>query len=526
MLQPKADPALRRPTGIWIIKALAVAVAIGVAAFCSVVLLGARQDAETQAVTAASNLTRTIAKGIGKDFEFYNQSLDDIASDLQDPALQKADPAVRRKAIFHQLAKSTYIDDVFVLDKRGQFVEDAHGFPWSTKTFSGRSFFLDQRRSSELGLSISGPILSPVEGDDWVLMLSRRISGPSGEFEGVVAATLSLGYFENLFDNLKAASTDTFAILDDKGVMILREPFRMANMGGTLASLKLIKEISSQSSIIDERVARTDGVRRVYSLSQVHNLPLIVSVGLAKDDLFSAWRRKADMIGVMTAGLLAAMAGLAWLLARELTRRQAAENELKALAAKLFVAAKTDGLTGLANRREFDELSEREWKRAIREQATLSLLVIDVDHFKIYNDRYGHQQGDHALVAVAACIRTQLKRPLDVAARYGGEEFAALLPNTDLGGAWELAEAIRRSVMHQRAGAEGSLTVSVGVAAFAPEVGDLFCDAFAKADAALYRAKELGRNRTFFAADSQRAAETAAPLAQSLLLQPSTLLAK
>ncbi len=160
-----------------------------------------------------------------------------------------------------------------------------------------------------------------------------------------------------------------------------------------------------------------------------------------------------------------------------------------------------DGLTGLANRRRLDEVLESEWHRARRERQPLALIILDIDHFKAFNDFYGHQAGDDCLCKVASSLRKNVRRAGDLVARYGGEEFLAVLPNTDERGAREVAEAMRRSVMHLNLRHEGSpdtrqVTVSAGVAATVPGEGVAagVADLVASADRALYRAKHGGRN--------------------------------
>ena len=169
-----------------------------------------------------------------------------------------------------------------------------------------------------------------------------------------------------------------------------------------------------------------------------------------------------------------------------------ANEELQKLAA-------LDGLTGIANRRRFDEAARLEWQRGRRRGAPLALLLCDVDSFKLYNDHFGHPAGDLCLKKAAAVLTGQLKRPADLAARYGGEEFAILLPDTDLQGALQLAESCRaeleRLVLpHPRAGC-GIVTMSFGVACTVPGEDGTLEDLVEAADSALYAAKRGGRNR-------------------------------
>ncbi|QXH34791.1 response regulator [Pseudomonas muyukensis] len=160
----------------------------------------------------------------------------------------------------------------------------------------------------------------------------------------------------------------------------------------------------------------------------------------------------------------------------------------------------SDGLTGLSNRRHFDEYLELEWRRAMREQQQLSLLMIDVDFFKVFNDSFGHLAGDEALRQVAEAIRGCCSRPTDLPARYGGEEFALVLPNTSPGGARLIAEKLRQTIMalniaHTVPEAASHLTVSIGLATLTPGVGSHCRQLISAADKGLYLAKNNGRNQ-------------------------------
>ncbi|NRR34085.1 diguanylate cyclase [Oxalobacteraceae bacterium] len=167
--------------------------------------------------------------------------------------------------------------------------------------------------------------------------------------------------------------------------------------------------------------------------------------------------------------------------------------------------AALDGLTGIANRRRFDDTMLLEWQRGQRDKAPLSLLLCDVDCFKVYNDSFGHLSGDLCLKKVAAVLTEHLKRPADLAARYGGEEFAIILPETELTGALIVAESCRRhleqlAIENPQAEA-GQVTMSIGVASIVPSPQSSVDQLIDRADQALYAAKRGGRNRIFNAAD-------------------------
>ena len=184
---------------------------------------------------------------------------------------------------------------------------------------------------------------------------------------------------------------------------------------------------------------------------------------------------------------------------RDVTSRKQTEDALADAADRLQALAATDALTGLANRRGFDDAFEREWRRARREATPLALLMIDADHFKALNDRYGHQQGDRCLRAIAGAIRARVRRPGDLAARYGGEEFAILLSSTEARNAFALGQDIRRAVlelgMEHLASPARQVSVSIGLASMTPQDDAAAATLLAAADAALYAAKRKGRNR-------------------------------
>lgn len=171
---------------------------------------------------------------------------------------------------------------------------------------------------------------------------------------------------------------------------------------------------------------------------------------------------------------------------------------LDLVSSELERLSREDGLTGLANRRYFDQVLLQEWERARREAHPVALVFVDVDHFKPFNDTYGHQEGDAVLARVGATLRACLRRPGDLAARYGGEEFVLLLPGTHEEGAIEVARQVRRAISglgipHAASSTSDHITASLGVAAVIP--GDLDSDTLvAAADVAVYAAKGAGRN--------------------------------
>ncbi len=191
---------------------------------------------------------------------------------------------------------------------------------------------------------------------------------------------------------------------------------------------------------------------------------------------------------------------------RDVSNRKAAEDELTHAFRLVENLAMVDGLTGIANRRRFDETIDREWRRAMRDGSLLSLLMIDVDHFKPYNDIYGHVLGDACLRRIAVAAQEVIHRSSDLFARYGGEEFVVVLPNTDRNGALLVAEQIRRAVemssLPHSGNPHGVVTVSIGCATLALGHDSASTALVETADQAMYQAKSAGRNRVEVSASS------------------------
>ncbi|MEO5349062.1 MAG: diguanylate cyclase [Magnetococcus sp. YQC-3] len=177
--------------------------------------------------------------------------------------------------------------------------------------------------------------------------------------------------------------------------------------------------------------------------------------------------------------------------------------ELKKRGDMLERLAVLDGLTCIPNRRRFDQFLDYEWSRSLRYTYSFSLLLMDVDFFKLFNDHYGHSRGDDCLKRVASAILQAMPRTIDLAARYGGEEFACIMPETDSAGAQVVAERILSSVRaleipHAKSAVAGHVTLSIGIASLVPTAQQRTLDLISMADKALYQAKRSGRNRAVF----------------------------
>jgi len=246
-----------------------------------------------------------------------------------------------------------------------------------------------------------------------------------------------------------------------------------------------------------------DRVERIFYFQRIAGQPMNLIVGLATSDAMSGWRREAAYAGIITA-MFAVIAALAsYLIYQGQTRKLRLVAELAESNRRLANLSTTDGLTGIANRRRFDELLTEEWRRGIRNRQSLALAMVDVDFFKSYNDRYGHQSGDECLRKVVQVLSQHVRRAGDFVARYGGEEFVIVCAATDGEHSRILAEGIRAALeklaLPHEPSPLGYITVSIGVSAMVPSDGQGPDVLIRMADDALYAAKELGRNRVVLA---------------------------
>ncbi|ONG48222.1 hypothetical protein BKE38_22210 [Pseudoroseomonas deserti] len=469
-----------------------------------------RQDAWRRAEREAGNLAFALERDIARNFHYLDLSLQGAAAALAQPGLNDAEPEVRQMALFDRAVTAQYLGSILVLDTLGQVREASVQLPVPPLQLADRDYFAAHRAEPDLGLYVSRPYRSRLRQGDASIALSRRLDTPDGRFDGVVMGALRLAYFHDMFSRLDLGRDSAVSFFGTDGRMIVRHPAREDDLGRDLSQAPTVQYMAARQSGSFVGTAVTDGIRRLYAFRQVGELPLVVSVAFSVEQIYAAWWRRALIFGPLLALLCAAVAGLGLVFRREMLRRLAAERALAGLAQRLATLAATDGLTGLANRRQFDEALAEAWRRAEAGQG-LALLLVDADCFKAYNDRYGHQEGDRILRAIAAAIGVTAKRAGDVAARYGGEEFAVLLPATGPEAAAHVAEALRRRVHaldlpHADAPA-GRVTISIGVAALPPGArapGAAACLVEA-ADAALYAAKRQGRDRVALAGALQAA---------------------
>lgn len=490
------------------IVAGALLIACFMVSLCGFVLFQSRADALERASETSRNVALIAERDIERNFELYSLSLQAVIEGVSDPELMALAPRLRGAALFDRAASASYLGAILVLDANGNVVLDSLDDVPPKLNLADRRYFTVQRDNPNAGLFVSDPYRSRLRNGSLSIALSRRIAHPDGSFAGIVMVAIQLEYFHALFSGLHLGRHGSLALVGRDGIMVMRQPYDPAVVGRDIRGASTYKKFvaAPEGSFVD--TSTIDGVRRLYYFKNLPKLPLIIMVAEAESDIYATWRRRALIIGSLMGTFAAAFVALAFVLAAQLRRRMRAESELALL-------ARIDGLTGLNNRRTLGEILDQEWRRAKRMRSVFSLLFVDVDCFKAYNDFYGHQAGDDALAAVAKCIGENLRRPADSAARYGGEEFLVVLPDTGPQGANAIAEQIRTAISNlaiEHAASEyGRVTASIGAAAWTPEVDGDVTEVIGAADRALYDAKATGRNKVVLSSVSTAFESAAQP---------------
>jgi diguanylate cyclase (GGDEF)-like protein len=467
-----------------------------------------RSEELRQMSTAASNLARAMAQQADDTIKEADTALVGVVERIEYDGTGPAAVERLRKVLASQVTELPQLDALHVYDKDGNWIVNSrHNAPENLNN-ADREYFVFHRTHAERGPHIGIPVKSRTTGR-LLVPISRRIDQADGSFAGVALATIDIDFFMKFYDSLDIGEAGAVALVLENGTMMTRRPFSAGTVGRDMRDTDLFRAYTAQGPAGTDYIrSAQDGVTRLNSFRRVANYPLFVAAALSKDEILAVWWHDTlwHSAGVI---LLAGIVGFVGLrLVRQIELRTKTEAELRRardalekLNKTLNTLAMEDGLTGLANRRQFDATLDTEFSRALRDASTLALILIDVDCFKQYNDIYGHAAGDECLQSIGRTIAELTpRRPGDLAARYGGEELAVLLPETEVADAVELAERIRHAVRNlkiEHTGTEaGFVTLSAGVDTLSPVPGaGQAKELIRSADKALYVAKTAGRNR-------------------------------
>ncbi|NML34614.1 sensor domain-containing diguanylate cyclase [Paraburkholderia sp. G-4-1-8] len=479
----------------WVAGVAGTLVATAMAGLTLLTLGAGRVDALNHARQNSQNLVSIISTDLARNVEIYDLSLQSMVDGARNPVTWTLPASVRRAVLFDRATTAAYLGGAYLIDANGEVAAAQDDDANTTVHLDDREYFQVQAHDAKTGLYFSHPFHSRLRGEKLSVALTRRIDDAQGGFAGIALLAIRIEYFQHLLDRIDPGGAGSVFIVMADGTLLARKPYVARDIGASIGKSPTFQTMSSHDSGTYIGVAAVDGVSRMYTYARVPGTPLFAVVAPAVDDVLAPWRHRSRLAGALTVAFGGVFVVVSWLLAFALRDKQRAQSALVRLAA-------TDPLTRLSNRRVLDQRLDEEWRRAQREQKPLSVLFIDIDYFKRFNDTYGHASGDEALIAVATCIASVARRSVDLVARYGGEEFAVVMPDTTPQRAFEMGERIRRKVESQIIvrGHDTPLTVtvSVGCATATPARGDRSggADVLAAADRQLYVAKEQGRNRT------------------------------
>ncbi|WP_434141180.1 sensor domain-containing diguanylate cyclase [Pseudomonas luteola] len=468
---------------------------------CWQVWSGYRQ-ALLEAETSTSNLARSVAQHAEDSIKEIDTLTIGAQERLEWDGLGNIQTERLRALFKRQVAGIPQLHGLFVYDKEGKWlVTDKDVVPEGANN-SDREYFIYHQNHTSSEHRI-GPVVKSRSTGELILPVSRRISNRDGSFAGVLLATLRVDYFVQFYSGFKVDDKGAIVLALTNGTILARRPFNESVIGSSLSKSEIFTRYlpHSQSGTV-LITAVVDGVKRMYSYQQLTRYPLIIEAGLSKEAILASWRADAERSAAVVAFMIAGMLALGVTLLRQIRRTVQTEEQLRQAHRELEELSLHDSLTGLGNRRQLDRVLPIEINRARRSHDPLGVIMIDIDHFKRYNDLYGHLAGDACIQAVAQVIRDATRRVSDLAIRYGGEEMTILLPGTDELGTYQVAEraltAIRSLHIPHQGSEIGEVTVSAGVYTYRPTEEHIAPELLIKAaDKALYIAKEHGRNRVY-----------------------------
>lgn len=453
-----------------------------------------------QAEEDSSNLTRAMAQQAQDTFMKADLVLTSLADWIQAEGFSEEQKPLLRKTFARRVQALSELHGVFLFDQKGQWVVTSfEDLPRGEGVRDREYFRFHQQNVSSI--AHIGPAIRSRENGEWIIPVSKRVNDENGTFQGVLMAGIKMSYFDQFFKSFSLDNDGSMFLALGDGTLLARRPFVEAQIGRSLAKGEIFSKYLAGgmsgnamiASVLDETV-------RLYGFRQLDAYPLVVSAASSRDAILKDWYATAFQSTVIVALVVLGVGLFGWVFVRQVRVGERIEKDLRKAQEALKLIATHDSLTGLGNRRLFEQALDIEFGRGARQSTPLSLIMLDIDYFKRYNDAYGHVAGDHCLAQVAKAVKSCCQRPTDLAVRYGGEEFAVLLSDTDIHGAMAIAEQIRRRVMAQNIRHSGSpngfVTVSLGCYAFVPAGRDDKEVFINRADAALYQAKHSGRNRS------------------------------
>ncbi|WP_223473016.1 MULTISPECIES: sensor domain-containing diguanylate cyclase [unclassified Pseudomonas] len=456
------------------------------------------------AFSSAQDSVTNLARATAQHAEDTIRQVDVVTAALSErvegDGLQNMDVARIHKLLVQQAAIMPQLHGLFIYGPDGQWlVTDKEVIP-ETANNADRDYFQYHRTHEDRGVRI-GEVIKSRSTNDLIIPVSRRLNNPDGSFAGVLLGTVKVSYFVDYYGDFKIDDKGALVLATRSGTILVRRPFVESVIGKSLVNSVIFRNyLPTSNQGIAEARAVVDDTERLYGFRALTTYPLVVEAGLSRESIIAPWRRDLFKTSIVLIFLIMILVGFGLIVLSQLRHRMTMEKQIRSAHQTMRDMALTDSLTGLGNRRRLDIALADEIRLAKRQGSSLALIMLDVDYFKRFNDRYGHAAGDDCLRAIATAVRQTIKRPGDLAVRYGGEEFTVLLPNTDSTGAAKVAqqilEAVRAMNIEHGDHPLGIVTISAGITTSQPSGEDVTPAMLIKAaDAFLYLAKNTGRNR-------------------------------
>ncbi len=301
--------------------------------FCCIVLLDAREDAARQSEQAAWNIVAVVEQDVARNIELFDRSLHAANDGLLLPGIWDFSPQVRNMLLFDHMAEARYLGFVNALNEYGDVIADSQQVLPRGGNYAGRDYFIFHRHDPGSAIFIGRPF-GNTPGQTGNITVSRRMSHPDGTFAGVVVGSIKLDYFRDLFARLDIGSHGAITLARTDGTILMRVPYDANDIARTIGPASVFYQFLRTREPRIEAISQVDHVLRRFHYKQIGDLPLVLSVGFAVDDIFAAWRVKAERILLLVAALCLANVGLAMLLRRQLLQRAAAETAARQSAAR------------------------------------------------------------------------------------------------------------------------------------------------------------------------------------------------
>jgi diguanylate cyclase len=462
----------------------------------------ARNQALDVSQVTMSNLARSLLQHADDTVGEAETVLDDLIERVHNDGVEGPQHDRLHRLLKRKVAALDQLHGLFIYSADGRWLVSSNDIDPANANNADREYFLWHRSHPGQGVHLGKVIISRSTGE-LIIPLSRRLDDTQGNFAGVILATLKVDYFNQFYKGFDLDDNGSIVLTLGDGTVLVRRPYDPKLIGSSIAKGELFAQMLPHAPSGARMIHSVlDGVERMAAYRASSIYPLVVLATQPEVAVLAGWRANLMRSIIMVVFLLSVLGLFGALLLRQIRRNQRTQADLLHAHAALQQLAMQDGLTGLANRRQLDLALPREIGRTVRSGRPLGLIMLDIDHFKRFNDLYGHLAGDGCIRDVGQAVVGCVGRAGDLVVRYGGEELLVLLPESDAAGTWRVAqrivEAVRALAIAHGASDQGVVTVSAGIHVWTvshplptPEA------LIAAADSALYSAKHNGRNQVF-----------------------------